>query len=202
MAVEDILEKIRGDAEEVARRIVAEGEEQAGAVTAEARARIESQRERMRAKARQRAEEERNRIVTLARLSGRRELLGEKQRLIDSVFEETKRSIIEMDRAEYRRLIKTLFRDTREAGESEVIVDVNEKRIDQGFLDEVAGELKGNGGLTLSSERREIGAGFILRRGRTETNCTVDTILRGARERLETEVAAILFGTGDGGRIE
>ncbi len=30
--------------------------------------------------------------------------------------------------------------------------------------------------------------------GTVETNCTLDTILRDARERVETDVAAILFG--------
>ena len=83
MAVEDILKKIRADAEDAAGRIVAEGKAAADEVTAEARGRIDAQAERLRAKARQRADEEKNRIVTLARLSGRRELLSEKQRLID-----------------------------------------------------------------------------------------------------------------------
>jgi len=196
MAVEDILKKIRADAEEAAHRIVAEGQAAADQVTAEARARVEAQGERLRAKARQRADEERNRIVTLARLSGRRELLNEKQRLIDRVFEETKKSILEMRRDDYRRLIRTFLEGTREAADVEVIVDVDETRIDQGFLDEVARDAGDPGSLTLSSERREIGGGFILRSGRTETNCTLETILRDAREKLETEVASILFGSG------
>lgn len=198
MAVEDILKKIKADAEEAARQIVAEGQAAADAVTAEARTRIEAQGERMRGKARQRADEERNRIVTLARLSGRRELLSEKQRLIDRVFEETKRSILEMGAGDYRRLIRAFLRDTSETGDVEVIIDINETRIDQGFLDEVARDLDGAGSLKLSSERREIGGGFILRSGRTETNCTLETILRDARENLETEVASILFGPGGG----
>jgi V/A-type H+-transporting ATPase subunit E len=196
MAVDDILKKIRADAEEAARQIVAEGKAAADEVTAEARERIESQGGRMRAKARQRADEERNRIVTLARLSGRRELLNEKQRLIDRVFEETRKSIVEMGRDDYRRLIRAFLRDTHEAGDVEVIVDTNESRIDQGFLDEVARELTGAGRLTLSGERRDIGGGFVLRSGRTETNCTLETILRDAREKMETEVASILFGSG------
>lgn len=196
MAVEDILKKIRADAEETAHRIVADAQAAADEVTAEARERIESQGERMRAKAGQRADEERNRIVTLARLSARRELLSEKQRLIDRVFEETRKSILEMGPDDYRRLISAFLRDAREAGDVEVIIDTNETRIDQDFLDEVARELKGGGRLTLSSERRDIGGGFILRSGRTETNCTLETILRDARERMETEVASILFGSG------
>jgi V/A-type H+-transporting ATPase subunit E len=194
MAVEDILKRIKADAEEAARQILAEGQGDADRVTGEARARIESQRERMRAKARQRADEEKNRVITLARLSGRRELLNEKQRLIDQVFEETRRSIVEMGADDYRQLIARLLMDVGEGGE--VIVDVNETRIDQGVLDAVAGELGAPGSLKLSSERREIGGGFILRSGRTETNCALGTILRDARERLETEVASILFGAG------
>lgn len=198
MAVGDILKKVRADADEAARQIVAEGKAAADAVTAEARDRIEAQGARLRAKARQRAEEERNRIVTLARLSGRRELLNEKQRLIGRVFEETKKSILEMGQDEYRRLIRAFLRDTREAGDVEVIVDVNETRIDQRFLDEVAQEVDGAGSLKLSSERREIGGGFILRSGRTETNCTLEMILRDARGKLETKVASILFGSRGG----
>jgi V/A-type H+-transporting ATPase subunit E len=197
MAVEDILKKIRADAEEAARRIIAEGKAAADEVTAEARGRVRTQEERMRAKARQRAGEERNRIVTLARLSGRRDLLNEKQRLIGRVFEDTRKSILEMGRDDYRQLIRAFLRDTRETGDVEVIVDTNEARIDQGFLDEVARELDGVGRLLLSSERRDIGGGFVLRSGRTETNCTLETILRDAREKMETEVAAILFGSGE-----
>jgi V/A-type H+-transporting ATPase subunit E len=117
--------------------------------------------------------------------------------MIDRVFSETRESILEMDRGDYRRLIRAFLLGTREGGDAEVIVDVNETRIDQEFLDEVAREL-GGGRLRLSGERRGIGGGFILRSGRTETNCTLETILRDARERLETEVASILFGARDG----
>jgi V/A-type H+-transporting ATPase subunit E len=197
MAVEDILNRITADAEEAVRRIVAEGKAKADEVTAEARGQIDAQAERMRAKARQRADEEKNRIVTLARLSGRRELLSEKQRLIDRVFAETRESILGMGRDEYRRLIRAFLLDARDDEDAEVIIDAGEKRIDQDFLDKVAREVAG-GRLRLSGERRGIGGGFILRSGRTETNCTLETILRDARERLETEVASILFGADAG----
>ena len=67
-------------------------------------------------------------------------------------------------------------------------------RIDQAFLDEATREIGKDGKLTLVDERRPIAGGLILRRGRTETNCALATIIRDARERLETDVAAILFG--------
>jgi len=198
MAVEDILRKIAADAQEAGQEALAEAKREADAVLARSREKAEAERERLRARARQRADEERNRIVTLAKLSARRELLQVKQGLIDKVFEETRAAIAGMALDDYRRLIRAFLSRTVETGDEEVIVAEGEGRIDQRFLDEVSREIGKPGGLRLSGERRPIGGGFILRSGRTETNCALDTILRDARERHETEVAGILFGREGG----
>ena len=49
------------------------------------------------------------------------------------------------------------------------------------------------GELTLSQETRPIPGGFILAEGDVELNCAFDTLVRLQREKLEKEVAAILF---------
>ena len=199
MAVEDILKRIASDAEKAGEEILAETRREADAILAESKKKSGDELERLGAKARQRATEERNRIVTLAKLGARRDLLQEKQALIDRVFEDARKSVATMGADEYRRLMKVFLARTVEAGEEEVIVDEGERRIDQGFLDQVSKELGKPGRLILSSERRRLGGGFVLRRGKTETNCALDTILRDARDRLETEVAEILFPR-EGGR--
>jgi V/A-type H+-transporting ATPase subunit E len=196
MAVDDILKKITSDAEMAAQEILAEGTRDSEEILERARADAEALRKRLRAKAEQRAEEERNRVVTLARLSARRDLLSEKQLLIGKVFEETRKRILTMGRDDYRRLIKSFLLAAIESGSEEVIIGEHENRIDQAFLDEVAGEFGKSGGLRLSPERGAMDGGFILREGKTATNCTLDTILRDAQENLETEVATILFGAG------
>jgi V/A-type H+-transporting ATPase subunit E len=195
MAVDDNLKKIKADAEEVARKIVAEGQAAADAVAEEARTRADVQKKALRAKAEQRAQEERNRITTLARLAARRELLDEKQALIDRVFDEAGSRLAEMEQGEYREFIMRLLKNTVESGDEEVLIGKQESRLDQAFLNSVSKELGLGGGLKLASERRTMSAGFILRSGRVETNCALSTILRDAREKLETEVAAILFGS-------
>lgn len=195
MAVDDILKKIKADADEAARKIVSERQEAADVVAGEARARAEAQRKELRARAEQRAQEDRNRITTLARLAARRELLDEKQGFIDRVFDEAGKKIAGMDQGEYRKFITGFLKSTVESGDEEVLIGETETRIDQVFLDSVSKEA-GWGGLKLSSERRPIRGGFILRSGRVQTNCALETILRDAREKLETEVAAILFGGG------
>ena len=194
MAVDDILKRIKADAEEAARKIVAEGQTAADAVADEGRAKTLAQKKELRARAEQRAQEERNRITTLARLAARRELLDEKQALVDRVFEEAGGRIVAMEASEYRRFITGLLLSTVESGDEEVLIGETESKLDQVFLDSVSKEFGQGGGLKLASERRPIAAGFILRSGRVETNCALSTILRDARERLETEVAAILFG--------
>ena len=194
MAVQDILKKIKSDAEANASGIVAEGKAAGQKVLADAQTDIDAQKEKLMARARQHADEERNRIITLARLAARRELLNEKQGLIDRVFDETRKKILAMDAGEYRKLMRSFIESSVDTGNEEVIVDASERHIDQAFLDEVSRSLGKGSGLKLSSEKRAIAGGFILREGKVETNCALDTILRDARERVETDVAAILFG--------
>jgi V/A-type H+-transporting ATPase subunit E len=193
MAVDDILKKIKADAEEAARQIVAEGTATADGIARDGQNRAEAQKRELRARAEQHAQEERNRITTLARLAARRELLDEKQALMDRVFDEAAARISSMGKKDYRDFIAEFLRGTVETGDEEVLIGEDESRIDQAFLDSVSKELGKGGGLKLAKERRAIDGGFILRSGRVETNCALSTILRDARERLETEVAAILF---------
>jgi V/A-type H+-transporting ATPase subunit E len=193
MAVDDILKKIKADAEEAARRIVAEGTEAAGKVESEGHERADALRRELLSRAEQHAQEERNRITTLARLSARRELLNEKQALVDRVFSEAAARISEMGKKDYRGFILSFLKSTVETGDEEVLIGKDESRIDQAFLDSASKELGKGKGLKLSDERLPIDGGFVLRSGRVETNCALSTILRDAREKLETEVAAILF---------
>ena len=197
MAVQDILKKIKADAEASASEIVAEGKAAGEMVLTDARKDINAQKEKLMAHARQRADEERNRIITLARLAARRELLTEKQALIDRVFDETRKSVLAMDAGEYRKLMRGFLEANADTGNEEVIIDANEKRIDQAFLDEVSRSLGKGNGLKLAGERRPIAGGFILHEGNVETNCTLDTILGDVRERVETDVAVILFGANE-----
>jgi hypothetical protein len=85
--------------------------------------------------------------------------------------------------------------DAVETGDEEVILDENESRIDQEFIKQVNRELGPGyrGNLRLSGERQNIGAGFILRRGKIKTNVSVNVLLDQARKELEIELAKQLF---------
>ena len=76
-----------------------------------------------------------------------------------------------------------------------MVVDTNENRIDQEFIKEINRELgpdyKNN--LRLSNERQDLGAGFILKRGKVKTNVSIEVLLDQARKELEIELAKELF---------
>lgn len=54
-------------------------------------------------------------------------------------------------------------------------------------------QLTGTGLISLSEETRPIRGGFILVDGQVETNCSFETLVRLQREKLEKDVANILF---------
>ena len=65
------------------------------------------------------------------------------------------------------------------------------------FLDKViqntAAKMTGTGMLTLSEQTRPIRGGFVMSDGEVEVNCAFETLVRMQREKLEKEVADILF---------
>jgi len=65
------------------------------------------------------------------------------------------------------------------------------------FLDKVvrntAAMVTGAGMLTLSEQTRNIRGGFVMSDGDVEVNCAFETLVRMQREKLEKEVADILF---------
>jgi hypothetical protein len=46
----------------------------------------------------------------------------------------------------------------------------------------------------LSDQKQDIGAGFILKRGKIKTNVSIQVLLEQARKELEIELAKELFG--------
>ena len=61
-------------------------------------------------------------------------------------------------------------------------------------INSTAATLTGTGLLTVASEPRKIRGGFIMVDGKVEINCAFETLVRLQREKLEKQVAQVLFG--------
>ena len=124
-----------------------------------------------------------------------KEYLAEKRKILDEVFEQAHQQLQNLPDDEYRALIKKLLLEAVETGDEEVIVDKNEGRINHEFIKQMNRQLgsgiKGN--LKLSGKKQNIGAGFILTRGKIKTNVSIEVLLDQARKELEIQLAKELF---------
>ena len=196
MDAKGVIDKILSDAQRQADNIKAEAaKEQAGHQAGHDQKLIEykKQTEIIAGKA---AEEKKSHLLAAARMDVAKELLAEKRSILDKVFDEAQTQLKGMEDDQYRRLMSRLMIEAVETGDEEVVVDKNDTRIGQDFIKKVNRELgpgfKGN--LRLSNETQDIGAGFILRRGKINNNVSLKVLLDQARKDLEIELAKEVFG--------
>jgi V/A-type H+-transporting ATPase subunit E len=200
---EKLKQKILSDAEAEARKIIEEGEAEARGIIDEARAEAEKATRQYRERAEADAAEHIRRQTSLRELEARKAVLAEKGRLIEEVYDKVLESLREKDRSGGYKLTRDLLMKAVETGTEEIIVAPEDRKaIDRQFLDGLNAELVKagkKGEVKLSEETRDIRGGFILKRGRVESNSSLDTLLTMLRDDVETRVAGILFGeAGEG----
>lgn len=195
MEGQQVVEKILADAKAEAERITKEAEEKESLEQTKLNRHLQEYKNQTEVFADRAGKDEKSHILATARMEIAGELLAEKRKILDEVFSRARRQLQNLPDEEYRKLITKLMLDAVQTGEEEVVVDKNENRIDQQFINLVNQRLgsakKGN--LKLSQERQDIEGGFILRRGRIKTNVSFDVLLDRARSELEIELAEELF---------
>jgi V/A-type H+-transporting ATPase subunit E len=195
MEAEQVVEKILADARAEADKIKKQADEIEADEQAKLSEQLDEYKKQTETLARQAGEDEKSHILAAVRMNIAKEFLAEKRKIIDEVYEQARQQLQNLPDKEYRALIKKLLLDTVETGDEEVIVDTNEGRIDNDFIKQINRELgpgyKGN--LKLSKERQNLGAGFIMTRGKVKTNVSIEVLLDQARKELEIQLAKELF---------
>jgi len=135
-------------------------------------------------------EREHRRLVGMAKLGIRNELLQTKREIMDSIFIEALDSLVSKKREEYLDLVKKLLEDTG-VEDGEIVLGKEESKIDQKFIEDVSTELGTK--FSVSKERAQIRGGFILRKGQIEIDSSFSAILNAKRERTELDLAKLLF---------
>lgn len=196
MEAEQVVEKILADAKAEADKKKKEAEAKEAAEQAKLTEQLDEYKKQTEILAQKAGEDEKSHILAAARMDIAKEYLAEKRKLLDEVFEQARRKLQDLPDKEYRALIKKLLLDAVETGDEEVVVDTNEGRIDHEFIKQINRELGSDykSNLKLSDEKQDIGAGFILKRGKIKTNVSIQVLLEQARKELEIELAKELFG--------
>jgi len=195
MNAENVVEKILADAKAEAEKIKQQAKEKESAEQAKLDQELSEYKKQTDILARKAAEDERLHILATARMQIAKELLTEKRKILDEVFARARKLLLNLPDDQYRQLIISLMLKAVETGDEEVIIDKDEKRIDQQFINRVNQQLRsgGKGNLSLSDKRQDLGGGFILKRGKIKNNVSFEVMLAQARRKLEIELAKELF---------
>ncbi|MHC4510905.1 MAG: V-type ATP synthase subunit E [Planctomycetota bacterium] len=195
MEAGQVVEKILAEAKAEAERISKEAEQKDAAEQAKLNEELKRYKKQTDTHAKKAGADEESHILAAARMETAKQLLAEKRTILDEVFDQARRQTAELPDDQYRRLCTRLMLEAVETGDEEVVVGKDENRIDHELIKEINRELgpgyKGN--LRLSGERQNLGAGFILKRGKVKTNVSIDVLLDQARKELEIELAKELF---------
>jgi V/A-type H+/Na+-transporting ATPase subunit E len=192
-----IITRIVNDTDEKVKLMIAEANEKAALIKKEAAATAAARAEKIIVQARKDAAERKRRIIGVAELEARKEVLAAKQELIGEVFARSLEELLGVDDQTYLTLLRQLLLENVQSGTETVALNAKDlKRIPTGFWKEINEQLqnKGKAGkLTLASEACDIRGGFILLAEGVEINCSFEALLAMKRDELEPKVAALLF---------
>ena len=195
MEADQVVQKILADAQAEAERIAAEAEQKEAVEQAKLNEQLAQYRKQTESLAKKAGEDEESHILAAARMDMAKQLLAEKRKILDEVFERARRQMTELPDDQYRHLCTKLMLQAIETGDEEVIVDKNERRINHDLINQVNQQLgpARKGMVRLSDERHDLGGGFILKRGKVKTNVSLEVLLDQVRKELEIELAKQLF---------
>jgi V/A-type H+-transporting ATPase subunit E len=198
MSLEGILEKIERNAQAKAEAVREEGRVKRSEILSKAKARAREIAEKILKEAAEKAELERSRASVSAELEYRKEILKEKQALIEECFEAALEELVNLPTDEYQGVLRNMLLRLVTGGEQGILISPkDEQRIDRSFIDGVSKELKKAGKqahLKLEGTLPSIRGGFVLRSEEVEVDCSFGTLLAQLREESQGEVAGTLFG--------
>lgn len=191
MALADIRKKIEQDAAGEAAKLLDEARKQAGVLNADADAEISKSKKYYDGLYAAEAPEVRRRAQIIANLDVKKLRLGAKQELIGRSFDGALTRLCKLVGDKYLAFMEKLLDQAVSSGDEELLVAAGEKRIDQAWLDKYNAS-RGKK-LTLSAEKADIKGGFVLRKGRISTNCSLETLIHWLKDELESDVVKRLF---------
>lgn len=195
MEAEQVIEKILADAKAEADKIKKQFEQNEAAEQGKLERQLDEYKKQTGSLAIKAGEDEKSHILAAARMEVAKQYLAEKRKILDEIFVQAGDQLRNLPDEQYRSLCRKLMLDAVETGDEEIVIDEKENRIDQEFVKQVNRDLGPGyqGNLRLSDQRQNLGAGFILKRGKIKTNVSVDVLLDQARKELEIELAKELF---------
>ncbi len=191
MALEDILEKIKSDAEREAAKVKKEALSSARQITDEARKKGEFLKKEILFKAGEEAAKIKERILVNTQVQIKKDILSFKQKFIQDVL------IKAMDKMRkskdlYQAFLEKTLLETA-LGNEEIILSAQDRReFSNKWLEGF--NKKHHLKLNYSKKIGKISGGMVIRSGKKEINAGLEILIKEIREKRGAEIAKILFG--------
>ena len=190
--MERIRESILAEARTQAEAIIKEAEDKVKEMEIQAEKRAEELTKNRLERAEVEAQEAQKRMLSMAELELKKQSLEAKQSIIDQAFDKALVKLNNLPEEKYAAMIVSALGSVGIKGGEELIVPPQDReKFQKGLLKKINDKLGFE--LKLSDEDRGIQGGFIVRVDGVEINNSFETLLRMEREKVESEIADILF---------
>lgn len=194
---EKIKAKILEDAKNKAFEIEEQARQEARSITDQALKEAEMKKAEILKKAEAEGQEVYRRLISVAGLEARKEILKAKQDMVEEAFAKAVEKITGLPGTEYQKMLEEMVAGAASDGAGEILLSERDrKRIDRNFTDNINRRLKTigrNGTVALSDETVQTAGGFVLRYGDMEINGTFEIVFDMLRPQIENDVVNILF---------
>jgi V/A-type H+-transporting ATPase subunit E len=188
MAIEDITNRIISDSEKTADQIINEAQTSAAKIIAEANTKAQEKILQLLQKSKEELEFEKNKKIVKARINGRNKILQVRQNLLAEAHKKAFKTLIELDKSSYRKLLTDLIKDHVAEGE-ELIFSKKDFDLGNDIINSLNGDCKN---ITVCQETRQISGGFISRKEGIETNYSLEALIDNKREEYQPKLVEIM----------
>jgi len=197
MASEKIIDKILQNAEEEKKKIIADGQEKALAISQRIQKETELKVREITKKNQADIEAIKDRTALMTRLEIRKNILAVKRSLIDEAFKQASEALKNYSDVQKEALITKIVLSAVETGEEKLQVPKDDRKMyETGFLDQLNNALKEQGkkgALSLDDTDGNFQAGVKLVGEKADINGSFDILLEAVRDQYEREVAEIIY---------
>ncbi len=194
MSIENILERIKGEADSAAGELLSKAEMEAKRIRGTYEADGNELKEKLEQRAGDKAVEEKRRLIVNEELELRKQLLRKKREILDELYEEAKGELERLGDEDYLDLMKEMILRGAISGNEEIIVAKDqEKLFGDSFLEALNRENKLGKGFKLAKDSGDFAWGVVLREGQRIVDLTLGVLVEQLRERIESEIAPMLF---------
>jgi vacuolar-type H+-ATPase subunit E/Vma4 len=184
MSVEGIIDRIMSDAKKEVDKILEDAKKHGKAIQEENELAVQEYYDHQRGLLDEKYRKEKERAILNRRLDERKRVLQTRQVWMDRAFDEARNRLVDQSIPEYQKLMKQLI--TAVTSAKDEVVEFGTKGSEKEMKTLISELNRESGGsFTIAKERGDFPWGFVLRKGKVETNMSIESLFKYKRNDLE-----------------